>query len=136
MSMEKNNTAILNHFYSLLIEMNFYTPSEDVFSENKYIDDPFIQKHLQQIRLKTSKYKAQLNKDRYAIILAEIKRLKDLGFDEIKKILQPHENIQLQPLFRRFEELSSKDEASIAEDEELLKLIQVLKDKLDEATDE
>ena len=35
------------------------------------------------------------------------------------------------PLFRRFEELSEKDEASIAEDQEMLQLIDALKEKLD-----
>lgn len=136
MNMERSNAAVLNHFYGLLIEMNFHRPEEDVFPDKNYRDDPFIKKHLQQIKLKSAKYKALLNKNRYTTLLAEIKRLKDIGFDEIKKFLNPQEAIQLQPLFRKFEELSKQDEASIAEDQELLQLIAALKDKLDKSTDE
>jgi len=136
MIMQKSNAEILNHFYSLLIEMNFHRLEEDAFSEKQYRDDTFIQKHLQQIRLKTAKYKALLNRNRYTNILAEIKRLKEIGFEEIKKLLNPDEAMQLQPLFRKFEEISKKDEASIAEDQELLQLISALKDKLDRPQDE
>lgn len=134
--MESSNALVLNHFYGLLIEMNFHRPEEDVFPEKNYRDDPFIQKHLQQIKLKSAKYKALLNKNRYTALLAEIKRLKEIGFDEIKNLLNPQEAMRLQPLFRKFEELSKKDEASISEDQELLQLIAALKDKLDKPADE
>jgi|ERR1035437_4055174 hypothetical protein len=134
--MENSNASVLHHFYGLLIEMNFHRPEEDVFPEKNYQEDPFIQKHLRQIKLASAKYKAELNKDRYSELLTEIKRLKEIGFDEIKKLLAPREAIQLQPLFRKFEELSKDDEASIAEDKELLQLMTALKEKLDKQTDE
>lgn len=133
--MESSNASVLNHFYGLLIEMNFHRPDEDVFPEKNYREDPFIQKHLQQIKLKSAKYKALANKNRYAEIVAEIKRLKEIGFDEIKKLLNPLEVVQLQPLFHKFEELSKEDEASIAEDQELLHLMAALKDKLDKSNE-
>lgn len=134
--MENSNASVLHHFYGLLIEMNFHRPEEDVFPEKNYREDPFIQKHLRQIKLASAKYKAELNKDRYSELVTEIKRLKAIGFDEIKKLLAPREAVQLQPLFRKFEELSVDDEASIAEDQELLHLIAALKDKLDKQNDE
>lgn len=131
--MQKSNADILNHFYGLLLEMNFHQAESDLLSENMYKDDPFIQKHLRQIRLQSTKYKALLNKKSYITILDEINRLKSIGFEEIRKLLNPSEARQLQPLFRRFEELSEKDEASISEDQELLQLLNALKDKLDKA---
>lgn len=134
--MQKSNSEILNHFYSLLIEMNFYRSEEDVFLEKRYQDDPFIMKHLQHIRLRTAKYKAILNKNQYSNILTEIKRLADIGFDEIKKLLNPQEQARMQLLFRKFEGMTEKDKSSIEEDQELLQLLAVLKDKLDNPKDE
>lgn len=131
MNMERSNAIVLNHFYGLLIEMNFHRSADDAFLEKDYHDDAFIQKHLQQIKLRTAKYKAIQNKSSYTSLLAEIRRLKEIGFEEIKKFLNPQEVVELQPLFRKFEELSKKDEASIAEDQELLQLIAALKEKLD-----
>jgi len=134
--MQKSNSEILNHFYSLLIEMNFYRSEEDIFLEKKYQDDPFIMKHLRQIKLKTAKYRVVQNKHNYSNILTEFKRLSDIGFDEIKKFLNPQEQMRIQPLFRKFEELTEKDKTSIEEDQELLQLIVALKDKLDKPEDE
>jgi hypothetical protein len=136
MGMHKNNSAVLNHLYGLLIEMNFHRPAEDVFPDKKYQDDPFIMKHLQQIRLKTAQYKALMNRSRYAALLAEIKRLKEIGIEGIRKFINPQEALQLQPLFNKFEELSKEDEAAILEDAELLQLIAALKDKLDSKSDD
>lgn len=129
--MQKSNAEILNHFYGLLLEMNFNRPDEDVFVDKDYREDPFISKHLQRIKLQSAKYKIHLNKNRYTAILEEIRRLKDIGIEELKKIVNPQEAAQLQPLFRRFDELSKRDEASIAEDQELLQLISAIKGKID-----
>lgn len=127
--MHKTNAEILHHFYSLLLEINFHeedkVPTADDFA------DPFIQKHLRQIKLKIAKNKAELKKSNYQSILEEIDRLRRTGMDELKKLLTPREVLQLQPLFSKFESLSNKDKESIAEDEELLQLISALKDKLD-----
>lgn len=134
--MKSSNILLLNHFYGLLIEMNFHRVDEDVFLENEYHEDPFIQKHLQQIKLKSAKYKALISKSRYVQLLEEIKRLKEIGFEEIKKLLNPQEIHQLQPLFHKFDELSKKDESSIAEDQELLQLLTALKEKIDKSHNE
>lgn len=128
--MQRPNADILNHLYSLLMETNFHQDDEDVFTDISLAEDTFIQKHLKEIKLKTAKYKALRFKNSYNSILAEIKRLKEVGFDEVRKLLNPKESIQLQPLFNKFEELSKKDEESITEDQELLQLISLLKNKL------
>jgi hypothetical protein len=134
--MKSSNILLLNHFYGLLIEMNFHRVGEDVFLENEYNEDPFIQKHLRQIKLKSAKYKALISKSRYVQLLEEVKRLKEIGFEEIKKLLNPQEIHQLQPLFHKFDELSKKDESSIAEDQELLLLLTILKEKIDKSQNE
>lgn len=131
--MAKNNSKILDHFYSLLIEINFLRPEEDVFAESGYQDDPFIQKHLRQIKLKMAKYRAQQNKGGFKAILEEIQRIKAMGTNEINKFLNPEQQLQLQPLFRKFEELSKRDEASMVDDAELLQIIAAIKEKLDQA---
>jgi len=129
--MQKTNADILNHFYGLLIDMNFHRPEDTVWEDRQYKDDPFIQKHMQQIKLRTAKYNALRQKSKYNALLIELKRLKEIGIERLKQLIGPQEAIQLQPLFSKFEELSEKDETSIAEDQELLQLLAALKGKLD-----
>lgn len=131
--MQKNSSQILDHFHSLLMEINFLRPEEDVFGEAGYRDDAFIQKHLRQIKLKMAKVKAEQTKGGFKAILEEVKRLKAMGAMEINKLLNPEQQLQLQPLFRKFEELSEKDEASMENDAELLQIISALRDSLDQA---
>jgi hypothetical protein len=129
--MQKTNAEILHHFYSLLLEMNFHEENEAPTAED--FADPFIQKHLRQIKLKIAKHKAELKRSTYQSVLQEVDRLRKIGTDELKKLLTPKEILQLQPLFSKFESLSKKDQESIAEDQELLQLINALKDKLDKS---
>ena len=128
--MQKTNAEILHHFYSLLLEMNFHESEEDPPTAEE-IADPFIKKHLRQVKLKIAKNRAELKRTLYQSILQEIDRLRKIGADELKKLLTPQEALQLQPLFSKFESMTSKDKESIAEDQELLQLITALKDKLD-----
>lgn len=134
--MQKSNAEILNHFYGLLLELNFHTPDEDVLPANNFADDPFIQKHLRQIRLKTAQYKAAAKKNLYHNLVVELRRLREVGMEELRKLVNPREELALQRLFRKFEELSDRDEATIAEDEEFLQLISALKEKLDKRDDD
>lgn len=131
--MQKSNAQILHHFYSLLLEMNFHE-SEDDSPTPEDLADPFVQKHLRLIKLKTAKNKAELKRSTYQSLLQEIERLRKFGMDELKKLLTPSEASQLQPLFSKFESLSKKDQESITEDEELLQLMSALKNKLDKST--
>lgn len=130
--MPKTNSAILHHLYSLLIELNLTRPDESVWEEKKYSDDLFITSNLRKIRLLTAQYKVQREKNKFQLVLAEVKRLKELGADKLKQLLNPQEMAQLQPLFSKFEDLSPEDEASITEDQELLQILATLKNKLDD----
>lgn len=134
--MANTNAEILNHFYCLLAEVNFHRDEEEVQGAPDRTGDAFIQKHLRQIKLLTAQYKAQQTKSRYQEVLKQLKRLKDLGAEELKKLLTPEQARQFQPLFSKFEDLSKKDEASILEDQELLHLFSILKDKQDTHDDD
>ena len=131
--MQKSNSQILDHFQSLLMQINFHRPEDDVIDEAGYHDNAFVQKHLRQIKLKMAKAKAEQNKGGFKAILEEVRRIKEIGAIEFNKLLNPEQQLQFQPLFRKFEELSEKDEASMANDAELLQIISILKDKLDQA---
>jgi hypothetical protein len=128
--MQKSNAEVLHHFYSLLLEMNFHE-SEDDEPTVEELADPFIQKHLRQIKLKIAKNKAEIKKTKYQSIVDEIERLRKIGIDEIRKLISKQEALQLQPLFSKFESLSERDKQSITEDAELLQLLSILKEKLE-----
>ena len=130
--MQKTNAEILHHFYSLLLEMNFHE-DEDEPATSEDLADPFIKKHLRKIKLRTAKNRAELKKETYRSILQEIDRLRKFSMEELKKLLSPKETLQLQRLFSKFESLSIKDQESIADDEELLQLINALKDQMDKS---
>src|ERR1700681_3137226 len=99
--MQKSNAQILHHFYSLLLEMNFHE-QDDLVPGPESLADPFIQKHLRQIKLRTARNIATLKKNSYQLILKEIDRLRKIGLDELNKLLSPREVLQLQPLFSKF----------------------------------
>jgi hypothetical protein len=84
------------------------------------------------IKQLNAKLKAEANKVRFQKAIEQIRILKQKGLDEIKKLIQPQEQEQLMPLFRKFEELTKEDEEAILEDQELLHLIEILKDRIDE----
>ncbi|MBN8853699.1 MAG: hypothetical protein BGO55_11755 [Sphingobacteriales bacterium 50-39] len=134
--MANTNAEILNHFYRLLAEVNFHQDEKDMQQAADPAGDAFIQKHLRQIKLLTAQYKARETRSRYKEVIAQFRRLKELGADQLKKLLTPEQARQFQPLFSRFEDLSKKDEASILEDQELLQLFSLLKDKQDTSDNE
>jgi isopropylmalate/homocitrate/citramalate synthase len=134
--MANTNAEILHHFYCLLAEVNFHQEDEDLDHGSSLSGDAFIQKHLRQIKLLSAHYKSQQNKSRYQEVIRELKRLKDLGADELKKLLTPDQQYQFQPMFSKFEDLSKKDEASILEDKELLQLLRILKVNQDNPVNE
>ena len=131
--MAHTNAEILNHFYRLLAEINFHQDEEDMEPPADSASEAFVDKHLRQIKLLRAQYKAQQTKSRYQQVLAQFKRLKEMGDDQLRKLLTPDQVRQFQPLFSRFEDISKKDEASILEDQELLQLFSILKDKQDSA---
>lgn len=127
-----NAQKVLSNLYGLMMEINLHQSDEDILAELQANPDPQIEKHLLKIKQLNTKLKAQANKVRFEKAIEQIKILKQKGLDEIKKLIQPHEQAQLIPLFRKFEELTQEDEAAILEDQELLHLMEILKDRIDE----
>jgi hypothetical protein len=127
---------ILSNLYGLMMEINFHRDDDDVFEELHETPDLQIDNHLIQIKRIKAKVKAKANKARFQNALNEIKALKEKGIEELQKLFPQSERAKLAPLFRKFEELTPADEASILEDQELLFLLEVLKKRLDETSDD
>jgi hypothetical protein len=127
-----NAKQVLSDLYGLMMEINYHRPDEEVLVELQQKPDAQLEKHLVKIRQIRAKLKAQANKERFQKAIDQIRILKEKGLNELGKLINPQEQAQLVPLFRKFEELTEKDEAAIVEDQELLHLIEVLKNKLDE----
>lgn len=127
----KNAVEILNNYYGLMIEINYHKPAEDYLNELENTSE-FVNKHLNQIRLKQAKAKALFMKKRYIALQNEFKKLKEYGVEELKKLLGVKERQDLVPLFRKFEELSKSEEADISDDNDFLDFISILKNKMDD----
>jgi hypothetical protein len=120
---------ILNNLYGLLMEMNFHEPDEDVLQQFESKPDSQILKHLMLVKQHTAKIKADINKRRFQALLDQFNLLKQNGLDEFKKLIRPEEQSQLIPLFHKFEGMSKEDEQDILNDQELLLLIKILKER-------
>lgn len=127
-----NAKQVLSNLYGLMMEINYHRTDEEVLAELRENADSHLDGHLLKIKQITAKLKGQENKYRFQKAIDEIKKLKEKGFDELKKLIRPQEQAQLIPLFRKFEELTTEDEVSILEDQELLQLIEILKGRIDE----
>lgn len=127
----ENARDTMNHLYGLLMEINLHQENDD-FVLNAEIMDPFIQKHLRNIKRLTTKYAAAAQQSRYVELKEAFRKLKEAGLDELKKLLNPEEQIQFQPLFRKFSEITPEDERRILDDQQFLALIEHLQKKLDE----
>lgn len=126
---------VLSNLYGLMMEMNYYLPDEQLIIELQEKHDSHLENHLIKIRQISARLKAQQNKANFQKAIEQIKALKEKGLDELKKIINPQEQAQLLPLFRKFEELTEEDKESIFEEQELLYLIEVLKNKMDESSE-
>ena len=127
-----NPKQVLSNLYGLMMEINLHRPHEDVLMELEASPDGQIESHLLKIKQLNAKLAAEANKRRFQNAIEHLRLLKQKGMDEVRKLLEPEAQVQLMPLFRKFEELTKTDEASILEDQELLHLMQILKDKIDE----
>lgn len=127
-----NAKQVLSNLYGLMMEINLHRSDEEILSELQSVPDSQIEKHLLKIKQLNAKLKADANKLRFQKAVDQIKILKQKGFDEIKRLINPQEQAQLMPLFRRFEELTKEDEAAILADQELLYFIEILNNRIDE----
>ena len=131
-----NAKQVLSNLYGLMMEINYHRPDEDILEELTEHPDPQVEKHLIRVKQLSTKFKAEANKNRFQEALDQLNALKQKGSDELRKLFPPIERQrpELVQLFRKFEELTSKDEQAILEDQDLLRLIKLLKDKLDDET--
>lgn len=127
-----NSKQILSNLYGLMMEINYHRPDNEVLAEIHGLSEDHINKHLLKIRQLRIKLQAQENKNRFNRAIEQLNLLKAKGLEELKKIITPEEQMQLLPLFRKFEEITKSDEQSITEDNELLYFIEFLKNKMDE----
>lgn len=126
-----NAKQVLSNLYGLMMEINYHRLDEEVLEKLQQKSNRQVDKHLIKVKQLSAKLRALENKDRFQKALAQIAKLREKGLDELKKLLNPQEAGQLVPLFRKFDELTKDDEKSILEDQELLLLIEILKNKLD-----
>eukprot|EP00388_Colpodella_angusta_P036993 GDKK01040413.1.p1 GENE.GDKK01040413.1~~GDKK01040413.1.p1 ORF type:complete len:134 (-),score=18.37 GDKK01040413.1:23-424(-) len=129
----KNAIEILNNYFGLMLEMNYHIPAEDYFDDVDNVSE-FVNFHYNKIKLKQAKAKALNNKKRFDEFKSEFEKLKKYGVDELKKLLGSSERVQLQPLFRKFDDLSQNDEMDIIDDNDFLNFISVLKERIDNET--
>lgn len=127
-----NPKELLNNLYGLMMEINMNQAEEDVLEELNAAPDPFVEKHLRKVKQLSARFKAETNKQRYEAAIKQLKLLKEKGLDELKRLIRPEHQVQLQPLFRKFEELTPEDEASIIEDQEMLSLMEILNKRIKE----
>lgn len=121
----------MNHLYGLLMEMNLHQDGGDLVSDVA-IHNPFVVKHLRNIKLLSTKYAAAMQQSRYLELQEVFRKLRENGLDELKKLLDSQEQVEFQPLFRKFNDITPEDEKKILDDQEFLALIEHLQKKLDE----
>lgn len=135
MDMSTNAKQILNNLYGLMMEINYYRTDEDVLTEYNEKPDAQVNNHLIKIRQISAKLQAENNKARYAKAIEQIEKLKERGIEEFKKLFNTSEQAQLIPMFNKFTELSKKDEAAILEDQEMLRFMEILKNRVEDSNE-
>lgn len=130
--METQNTKqILSDLYGLMLEINFHREDEEVLKELQEHPDSQIEKHLLRIKQISANIKAETNRRRFLKAKEQLAQLRQKGIEEIQRLLTPEERIQYVPLYRKFKESSNEDEEDILEDQEFLKLIEILNKQTD-----
>lgn len=132
--MSTNSKQILDNLYGLMMEINYNREDEEILLELEQKPDLQINSHLAKIKQLTAKLKAEATRARYADALNLLKKLKEQGIEEFKKMFSTNEQANLVPMFNKFSELSKKDEAAILEDQEMLQFMSILKERTDETT--
>ena len=127
----RSTKQILSDLYGLMMEINFHREDEEVLKELKENPDPQIEQHLLKIKQIQTKLRAVANRRRFDKAKEQFALLKKKGIEEIQRRISPQERIEYAPLFRKFEELTKEDEEAILEDQELLKLLEILNKQID-----
>lgn len=128
----RNTKQILSDLYGLMMEINFHREDEEVLKELQANPDPQIDRHLTRIRQINAKARAEASHIRFAKAKEQLALLREKGIEEIKRLITPQERLQLAPLFSKFEEMTKEDVESIMEDQELLKMLELLNKRINE----
>lgn len=127
----KNSKQILSDLYGLMMEINFHREDEKVLRELEENPDPQIDNHLFKIKKLSAQLRAKANQDRFEKAKEQLALLRQKGIEELHRLISPKERSQYAPLFRKFEELTTEDEKSIMEDQEFLKMLEIINRKTD-----
>jgi hypothetical protein len=128
----QNTKQILSDLYGLMMEINYHREDEEVLKELLENPDPQIERHLNKIKQINAKVRAEANRIRFLKAKEQIALLREKGIEAIQNFITPQERLQLAPLFSKFEEMTSEDENDILEDQELLKMLEILNEKMNE----
>jgi hypothetical protein len=128
----QSSKQILSELYGLMMEINFYREDEEVLKELEESPDPQIEKHLLRIKQINTKIRAEANHLLFAKAKKQLAMLREKGIEEIQKLITPQDRLQLAPFFSKFEKMTNEDEENIMEDQELLKLLELLNNKINE----
>ena len=131
----QSTKQILSDLYGLMMEINYHREDEEVLKDLEENPDIQIEKHLIRIKQLSAKMKAQANRIRFIKAKEQLALLREKGLEEIQRLILPQERAQFAPLFRKFEELTKEDEEAIMEDQQLLKLLEILNKHIDNGSE-
>lgn len=128
----QNTKQILSDLYGLMMEINYHREDEEVLKELVKNPDQQIELHVNRIKQINAKVRAESNRIRFAKAIEQLALLREKGIEAIQNLITPQERLQLAPLFSKFEEMTNEDEKDILEDQELLKMLEILNEKINE----
>jgi len=128
----QNTKQILSDLYGLMMEINFHREDEEVLKELIENPDLQIEGHLLRVKQIKAKVRAEIIRLRFEKAKEQLLLLKEKGIEELQRLISPQERIQYAPLFSKFEEMTKDDEENIMEDQELLKMLELLNNKINE----
>lgn len=128
----QNTKQILSDLYGLMMEINYHREDEEVLKELLENPDPQIERHFNRIKQINAKVRAETNRIRFAKAKEQLALLREKGIEAIQNLITSQERLQFAPLFSKFEEMTSEDEKDILEDQELLKMLEILNEKINE----
>jgi len=128
----QNTKRILSDLYGLMMEINFHREDEEVLKELGENPDSQIEGHLLRVKQIKAKVRAEISRIRFARAKEQLILLKEKGIEELQRLISPQERVQYAPLFSKFEEMTKEDEENIMEDQELLKMLEFLNNKINE----
>jgi len=128
----QNAKQILSDLYGLMMEINFHREDEEVLNELLENPDSQIEGHLLRIKQIKAKVRDEANRIRFANAKEQLALLREKGIEEIQRLITPQERLQLAPLFSKFKEMTKEDEENNMEDQELLKMLEILNKRINE----